>query len=69
MRLLEYFYGKRFGSKMPEPISRRGDGEGACPSREMGCGGQRPKVEASNTYVREKQHCLRVRMGVMNGRV
>jgi len=26
----------------------------ACPIRETGCGGQRPHVEASSTYVREK---------------
>jgi len=34
-----------------------------CPNGEMGCGGQRPQVEASNAYVREKQNCVSVRKG------
>ena len=27
MKLLGYLYGKRFDSKYPQPIGRRGDGE------------------------------------------
>ena len=30
---------------------KQGDGEGACPSRGTGCGGQRPQVEACSMYV------------------
>jgi hypothetical protein len=30
-------------------------------SRETGCGGQRPQVEASGMYAREKQLCVGVR--------
>jgi len=32
-----------FGSKLPEPIGRRGNGEGACQNRGTGCGGKDPK--------------------------
>jgi len=32
----------------------KGGREGAGPCRETGCGGQRPKVEASGVYEREK---------------
>ena len=43
---------------------RRGNWEGPCPSRETGCGGQRPQVEAYNKYVREKRPCVRARKGI-----
>jgi hypothetical protein len=43
--------------------SEGGDEEGACPSRVAGCGGQRPQVEASGTYVREKRLYVGVRKG------
>jgi len=33
--------------KKPEPIGRRGDRDGVCPSRETGCGGQGPQVYAT----------------------
>jgi hypothetical protein len=36
---------------------------GAGTSTETGCGGQRPHVEASITYVREKRRCVGVRKG------
>jgi len=52
---------KGLTQKYPEPIGRRGDREGACPSRTTGCGGQRPQVEASSKYVKEKRHCVRAR--------
>jgi len=35
--------------------------EGACPSRETGCEGQRPQVEACSMYVRQKRRCVGVR--------
>jgi hypothetical protein len=44
------------------PIGR-GDGEGACPSRETGCGGQRPQAEASSKYDKEKRRSVGVRKG------
>jgi len=40
MRLLGYLYKKRFGLKIAN--LKQGDGEGACPSKETGCGVQRP---------------------------
>ena len=39
------------------------DEEGACLNRIAGCGGQRPQVEASGVYVREKRLCFGVRNG------
>jgi hypothetical protein len=41
----------------------QGDGEGACPSGEPGCGGQRPQMEACSTYVREKRRHVGGRKG------
>ena len=58
--LLGYLYGKGFGWK---PLVRRTNREGAWPSRETGYWGQRPQVEASSTYVREKRRCVEARHG------
>lgn len=35
-----------------------------CPNREIGCRGQRPKVEACSKYVREQLPYVGVRKGV-----
>jgi hypothetical protein len=37
--------------------------EEACPSRDTGCEGQRPPVEASSKHVREKHYCVGERKG------
>jgi hypothetical protein len=37
--MLEYFYGKRFGSKIVWADRKEGDRVGAGPSAETGCGG------------------------------
>lgn len=55
MRLLGYLNRKRFGSKIARANQRRGDSEGVCLSRATGCGGQRPKVETSSKYAKEKR--------------
>ena len=41
----------------------RGDRQGVRPSRKTGCGGQRPQVEGSSVYVREKRLCVGARKG------
>jgi hypothetical protein len=51
--------GKGLYRKWPEPFGRREDVEGAGQSRETGCGGHRPEVEA----FREKRFCVAVRKG------
>jgi hypothetical protein len=61
MRSLGYLYGEDLVLKLPEPIRRREDGEEACLSRATGCGGQRPQVEASSKYVKEKRRCVGAR--------
>ena len=45
---MEYLYRKRFGLRIAN--RKHGDREGACPSRETLCGGQRPQVEACSKY-------------------
>jgi hypothetical protein len=44
-------------------LSQSEGGGGGCPSRETGCGGQRPQVEASSKYMWEKRCCVRARKG------
>jgi len=38
--MLEYLYGKRFGSKIASANQKKGNRMGAGPRRETGCGGQ-----------------------------
>ena len=40
---------------------RGGDREGVCPSTATGYGEQRPQVEASSKYVKEKWRCVGAR--------
>ena len=51
------FIQENAGLKNSLSQSEGGGGGGACPSRERGCGGQRPQVEASSKYMWEKQRC------------
>jgi len=41
-RMLRYLYGNGFGSKIAWAKRKEGDWVGAVPSRETGCGGERP---------------------------
>jgi len=52
MRLLEYLYGKGFGSKIVKLIRKLGDGKGPGKSRETGCGGQRHLSGGQGRHVR-----------------
>jgi hypothetical protein len=55
--MLEYLYGKRFGSKIAWANQKEGDRVGLGSSRETGCGGQWP-TEAMGAYVKEIRHML-----------
>ena len=46
------------GGGRGEAVAGARGGVGTCPSRETSCIGQRPQVEASCKYVREKRHCV-----------
>jgi len=56
------YIGKGLAQRMSEPIGRRRDGEGACPSRRTGLEGNSPKWRhAVRQGLREKQFHFGVR--------